>query len=126
VTERANLNAAKATPQTELCGLPLLVEMNGELARRLAIKSCMENQSRRLAALSKRRTLIMAIKFTEKATTVAAKPAAAKAAPQTAAPQEATAATKDAAKKPAKKTARKAPKSEATAESPLLDFNETK
>ncbi|MBE1203708.1 hypothetical protein [Aminobacter carboxidus] len=67
----------------------------------------------------------MAIKFTEKATTVAAKPA--KATPQAAVPQDAaTAITKDAAKKLAKKAPRKAPKSNAETQSPLLDFNETK
>ncbi|MDR7224256.1 hypothetical protein [Aminobacter aminovorans] len=73
------------------------------------------------------RTPSMAIKFTEKAASVAAKPAPAKAAAPTAVEQEAAqVATKDTAKKPAKKAPRKAPKSGAAAESPLLDFNGTK
>lgn len=75
----------------------------------------------------KRRTFGMAIKFTEKTTSVVAKPAPAKATPQAAVPQDAaTAITKDAAKKLAKKAPRKAPKSNAETQSPLLDFNETK
>ncbi|PWK65798.1 hypothetical protein [Aminobacter sp. AP02] len=61
----------------------------------------------------------MAIKFTEKTTTVAAKPTPAKAAADAAAPKVVA---KDAPKKPVRKAARKTAKP-ATAESPLLPLD---